>query len=170
MARFYGAVEGQAQTIATRRGTQDIRVSAQSWDGSIIVRLHYNDNGELVAEVGTSKGSSIYADKNHYIGNLEGFAQALENYKNDYKRFLIIGAKWWDKVNGNTYNSAVIIDNKTNKKYCVPYQYGYGESWKNEAIKYINENIVNYEIDYNNYNAVCVGYIKKADVKNHTYY
>ena len=26
------------------------------------MRVHYNDNGELVAEVGTSKGSSIYAD------------------------------------------------------------------------------------------------------------
>ena len=28
-------------------------------------------------------------------------------------RFIIVGAKWHDKVNGNTYNNAKILDTKT---------------------------------------------------------
>lgn len=39
MSKFYGTVVVQARTDATRRGGRDIRVCAQSWDGSIITRL-----------------------------------------------------------------------------------------------------------------------------------
>lgn len=60
MSKFYGTVPGQASTAATRRGSQDIKVTAQSWDGSVIVRLHYNDEGVLMVEVSTDDSSSAY--------------------------------------------------------------------------------------------------------------
>ena len=88
----------------------------------------------------------------------------------DYKRFLIVGAKWWDKVNGNTYNSAIIKDLKTNKYYYIDFNYGYGECWKYEAIKYIENNLTNYKLEYNNYESVCVGYTTKKIVKQHLYF
>ena len=43
MSKFYGQVFGQASTTASRRGSKDIEVSAQSWDGSLITKLYYND-------------------------------------------------------------------------------------------------------------------------------
>lgn len=33
------------------------------------------------------------------------------------KKFVIIGAKWFDSVNGNTYHNAKIIDPTSNKIY-----------------------------------------------------
>ena len=121
-----------------------------------IILLHYFD------------GSNIKAC-NYEIPN--GYFKACKHQEQDKKRFLIVGAKWWDKVNGNTYNSSIIIDNKTNKKYYIPFEYGYGEDYKHRALNYLKENnIIDYKIDYTNYESVCMGYIKKADVKKHTYY
>lgn len=57
MSAFYGTVEGSAQTIATRRGYDQIKVSAQSWKGSIITRLYYS-NDDLFVDLQTSEGSS----------------------------------------------------------------------------------------------------------------
>ena len=40
--------------------------------------------------------------------------------------------KWFDKVNGNTYFAALItIDNK--ESILLPFQYGYGSQWEQEA-------------------------------------
>lgn len=57
MSAFYGSVEGQAKTIATRRGSKDITVSAQSWNGSIITRLYYN-NDDLMVDLRIGEGST----------------------------------------------------------------------------------------------------------------
>ena len=43
MSKFYGTVIGASQTCATRRGYHDMRAAAQSYDGSVIVRLWYDD-------------------------------------------------------------------------------------------------------------------------------
>lgn len=47
MSKYYGQVEGAAQTVASRRGFREIKVSAQSWDGSVIVRLRDKSEREF---------------------------------------------------------------------------------------------------------------------------
>ena len=61
MSTFYGTIEGQSKTNATRRGFKDIKVSAQSWEGSLITRLYYKDN-VLMCELEHSKGSDTQGD------------------------------------------------------------------------------------------------------------
>lgn len=59
MSTFYGTVKG-CRGVATRCGSREsgIKASAQSWDGSVVVRLDYNDANELMVYVGTDSGSS----------------------------------------------------------------------------------------------------------------
>lgn len=58
MSAFYGTVLGSAYTPATRRGTRDITVAAQSWNGSVITRLTYNKDGDLMVDLQTSDDSA----------------------------------------------------------------------------------------------------------------
>lgn len=53
------------------------------------------------------------------------------------KTFVVIGAKWFDSVNGNTYHNAKIIDAETQKTYYCGYQYGYGSQYLTSAKEYI---------------------------------
>lgn len=60
MAAFYGTVDGMSKTQGTRRGSaaSGIKVSAQSWNGSVVTELNYNSNDELVVTIGLSSGSA----------------------------------------------------------------------------------------------------------------
>lgn len=71
------------------------------------------------------------------------------------------GAKWFDKVNGNTYNNVKVIDGD-NITY-LGYGYGYGNDYYYRA-KYYFDSIYG----ENNYKLVDLGaaYYKKADLKN----
>lgn len=62
MSKFYGQVRGQAETIASRRGSNlsGIRASVQSWDGSVITSLDYNEDGALIVEIQVAEGSDFY--------------------------------------------------------------------------------------------------------------
>ena len=60
MSKFYGTVDGASQTCATRRGHDHIHVAAQSYDGSIITRLSYNHDGDLMVTLEHNEGSSTY--------------------------------------------------------------------------------------------------------------
>ena len=45
--------------------------------------------------------------------------------------------EWFDKVNGNSYFSAQIVvdyDLPTYKKYFLPFQYGYGDSFQWQSL------------------------------------
>ena len=70
MAKFYGTLQGN-RGEATRCGTDRIDVSAQSWDGSVIVSLWYNDNDKLCVRIKTSECSSSYGDKTIFSGTFE---------------------------------------------------------------------------------------------------
>lgn len=77
--------------------------------------------------------------------------------------FVVIGGKWHDKVNGNTYNSAKIIDVATGARYYTRFTYGYGSAYLQEARSYIKEELNQPEpviIDGGSF------YIKKAEAKN----
>lgn len=76
MSKFYGTVVGQARTDATRRGGRDIRVCAQSWDGSIITRLSYNDKDELMVELQYHETSNTYG-KTVFYGTIGELLQKL---------------------------------------------------------------------------------------------
>lgn len=50
----------------------------------------------------------------------------------------IIGKKWFDKVNGNTYNSVqVTVNHGLNNEFCfsIPFQYGYGDYYQQSALE-----------------------------------
>lgn len=77
--------------------------------------------------------------------------------------YIIIGGKWRDKVNGNTYNSAKIIEAATGKTFYTSFCYGYGSAYLQEARQYIRE-----ELKQESPNIIDGGsfFIKKAEAKN----
>jgi hypothetical protein len=51
--------------------------------------------------------------------------------------------EWFDKVNGNSYFSAEIVINygtESERKYFLPFQYGYGDHYKYQAFELLQEN------------------------------
>ena len=55
------------------------------------------------------------------------------------KAITVLGRRWFDKVNGNTYHtSQIMIDGKT--VHITPYQYGYGNQYEQTAAMWLNEN------------------------------
>ena len=52
---------------------------------------------------------------------------------------LIIAKEWFDKVNGNSYFSArIFIDGKV---LYLPFQYGYGNQYEQEALKELKKHV-----------------------------
>ena len=80
MSRFYGSVIGNTKTNGTRRGHQNIKVSAQSWNGSLITCLYYEDN-TLMCELEHNEGSNT-SGNNIYKGSLDNLVKILEGVKN----------------------------------------------------------------------------------------
>lgn len=76
MSAFYGQVIGHAQTTASRRGHSDIKVTAQSWNGSVITRLYYDDD-ELMCDLQIADGSSAFG-YTVFNGTLEELKSRLE--------------------------------------------------------------------------------------------
>ena len=50
------------------------------------------------------------------------------------QKFVIVGKKWHDKINGNTYHAVNIIDAGSDKLiFSSGLTYGYGEAWRQTA-------------------------------------
>jgi hypothetical protein len=73
-------------------------------------------------------------------------------------KFVVYGARWFDKVNGNTYHSSRIVRTEDGAVIVAPFQYGYGDHYKQTALgailrhgwlpdKYNDENVYSYERD-----------------------
>ena len=77
MSKFYGQVFGASVTSASRRGFEDIKVSAQSYDGSLITMLSYNDKGELIVQLSHSDGSEPYGERVFY-GTMDKLLETLK--------------------------------------------------------------------------------------------
>ena len=77
MSEFYGKVIGSAQTVASRVGSQDIRVSAQSWHGSVIVRMYYDLNDELNVDIEIDERLSMYG-QSYFSGTFEELKEQLQ--------------------------------------------------------------------------------------------
>ena len=77
MSTFYGEVEGH-RGIGSRIGTADsgFRSSAQSNDGSIVIKLHY-EGDKLMVEVGTMAWSASNFNRPNWWGTFEEFDELL---------------------------------------------------------------------------------------------
>ena len=53
--------------------------------------------------------------------------------------YIVIAKEWRDKVYGNSYFSARIENTVENKVYALPFQYGYGDQYRYEAVKKLQE-------------------------------
>lgn len=49
----------------------------------------------------------------------------------------IIGKRWFQKSFGNTYHSAVVINDDTGEQIRAPFEYGYGDQWEETAARLI---------------------------------
>lgn len=49
-------------------------------------------------------------------------------------KFTVIAVKWFDRVNGNTYHSVRCVRCSDGAVVVGPFQYGYGESYKQTAL------------------------------------
>lgn len=77
MSKFYGQVEGMAQTVASRRGSSFIKSSAQSYDGSVIVKMNYDLEGKLMISLNLTDGSDFYGQCFFY-GTMEELKKKLQ--------------------------------------------------------------------------------------------
>jgi len=55
-------------------------------------------------------------------------------------KYICNAARWFDKVNGNTYHSVRIIRVKDNKVIVSPLQYGYGNHYEQTALELMAAN------------------------------
>ena len=79
MSKTYTTCIGMRGERTARGGNDGCRASVQSWDGSVIIRNWYNDEGKLMVRVGTNDGSSCCTDWNSddFQGTLEEFKKLL---------------------------------------------------------------------------------------------
>ena len=75
MSKFYGSVQGN-RGAATRGGHNIIKTSAQSYDGSVITELTYEEE-TLMVRVSTDEGSSSYGSTIFY-GTFNEFVNKLK--------------------------------------------------------------------------------------------
>ena len=79
MATFYGQVFGNAKTTASRTGSaaSGIKTSAQSYDGSVIVDMHYRQSdGQLMTWIEVNDGSAS-SGKLVFSGTLDELCKKL---------------------------------------------------------------------------------------------
>jgi hypothetical protein len=76
MAKLYGSIQGN-RGAATRMGHSLIKSSVQSYDGSVITYLSY-DEDKLMVEVCVAKESTTYGRRIFY-GTFDEFVAKLED-------------------------------------------------------------------------------------------
>ncbi len=92
MSKFYGMVEGQAKTIASRQGSikSRIKASVQSWDGSLIMEMYYRYNdpeNDLCCSICYKEGDSSFYGNTIYNGTVKNLVNLLKQTK-DYDCFV----------------------------------------------------------------------------------
>lgn len=50
-------------------------------------------------------------------------------------KYIANGARWFDKVNGNTYHSVRVTRVSDGKTIAAPFQYGYGDHYRQTALE-----------------------------------
>lgn len=75
MAKFLGTTQG-SRGQATRTSGTSIKSSVQSYDGSVITEMHYNE-GKLMVRISLDDDSSCYGDT-AFLGTFEELRTLLE--------------------------------------------------------------------------------------------
>jgi hypothetical protein len=80
MSRTYATLTGGRSTLTQRGHSDGVRVSCQSFDGSVIVSNRYDCDDKLELRIGTNEGSGTYTDwkSNDFVGTFEEFKQLLQ--------------------------------------------------------------------------------------------
>ena len=80
MATFFGQVRGRAESYGTRLGTKTsgIESSVQSWEGSIITKMYYNEKNELMVNIETADGSN-FCGQTIFNGTFEEYKKKLNS-------------------------------------------------------------------------------------------
>ena len=80
MSKTYCTCIGSRNERTARGGNDGCRASVQAYDGSIIVRNWYDENGTLIVCVGTNDGSSCCTDwnSNDFTGTFQEFKDLLK--------------------------------------------------------------------------------------------
>ena len=86
----------------------------------------------------------------------------------EVKNFVIVGGLWFDKVNGNTYHNAHILDAETGEEYYTGFCYGYGHSYFDSAEEYII-NKLGYSSGTFRTRDMGSFYINKKDLRNNNF-
>ena len=60
-----------------------------------------------------------------------------EKKMKEVKNYVVVGGLWFDKVNGNTYHNAHILEAETGKEHYTGFEYGYGSAYYSSARDYI---------------------------------
>jgi hypothetical protein len=89
MSAFYGTLKGAGRTSATRRGHKDICATAQSWAGSIQVRLT-GDPKDPTAEIYVYPGSEPNPSRLLCAGKMSRLLKASTT----------LGMTGWDTYDG----------------------------------------------------------------------
>lgn len=76
MSKFYGQVVGNGETNGTRRGSRNIKVSAQSYDGSLITFMYYDENGNLCVDLDYAEDSNLYG-RTMFRGTMQELLEKL---------------------------------------------------------------------------------------------
>ena len=76
MAKFYGSVVGN-RGEATRCGHSRIKASAQSWNGSIVTELTYDEKNNLMVSICAGEGSTSLGSQIFY-GTFEEYIAKLK--------------------------------------------------------------------------------------------
>jgi len=81
MSKFYGMVVGN-RGAATRGGSANsgFKATAQSWDGSVITRLDYDNDNNLIVTIEMEEGSRTYGDV-MFRGTYEELKEVFETAK-----------------------------------------------------------------------------------------
>jgi hypothetical protein len=56
------------------------------------------------------------------------------------KKYIIVGRRWFDRINGNTYHSVEISTTKGEFLVKIPFVYGYGDHYRQTALDWLEAN------------------------------
>lgn len=87
--------------------------------------------------------------------------------KNKKIKWIIVGKKWFDKVNGNTYHAARVYDLERHIVAAAPYEYGYGDQYIYSAFNAMKRaGVIDcLTLEHWEYMAICHENCKKIDLK-----
>lgn len=86
MAKFYGTIDSDlGKTDRTRRGAKNIKTTAQSYDGSVITVLNYDNHGELIINIELNDDSDTHGKSElpSFHGTLEQLMECFTDYKKE---------------------------------------------------------------------------------------